>query len=121
MALELPTFDQQFPANLLGVRLPALGLSVLGVRGPAYEERPSRLLFAAWDWLEATAASLKGSPSVVIGDLNIQTSSSASRAGDHFRRILTSGWHRAEPGGPTFFGYKDRTSEIDHVLATNHC
>jgi hypothetical protein len=52
------------------------------------------LLFRAWEWLEVTTASLKSSPSVVIGDLNIQTSSKASRAGDHFRRILASGWHR---------------------------
>jgi endonuclease/exonuclease/phosphatase family metal-dependent hydrolase len=121
LTLDLPTFDQQFPANLLGVRLPLLGLSVLSVRVPAYAGQTARLLFHAWEWLEATMASLKTSPSVVIGDLNVKMSS-GSRAGNHFRRILASGWHRAMPtAGVTFFGHRGKTSEIDHVLATGHC
>jgi len=119
MTLDLVPFDRQFPANLLGVTLPALGLSVLGVRVPAYNT--GRLLFPAWQWIEETAASLRSSPAIIIGDLNIQVSSARSRGGDHFRRILANGWHRAEPGGATFFGYKGKRSEIDHVLATIHC
>jgi hypothetical protein len=66
LTLDLPTFDQQFPANLLGVTLRSLGLSVLGVRVPAYSGRTAHLLFPAWEWLEATTASLKRSPSVII-------------------------------------------------------
>ena len=123
MPLDLPMFDQQFPSNILGVRLPSLGLSILGVRVPAYSSKTKtgHLLFPAWDWLETTAASLRNGPAVIIGDLNIQTSSGASRAGNHLRRILANGWHRAEPGEPTFFGHNGKTSEIDHILATDHC
>jgi hypothetical protein len=114
MTLDLPTFDQQFPANILGVQLPSLGLSIVGVRVPAYSSktRTAHLLFPAWDWLETTAASLKSSPAVIIDDLNIQTSSGASRAGDHFRRILANGWHCAAPGGATFFGHKGRPAKL---------
>ena len=121
MTLDLPTFDQQFPANLLGVTFPSVGLSVLGVRVPAYADRTAHYLTPAWDWLEATTASLRSSRAVVIGDLNVQTSSRASRAGDHFRRILANGWRRAVPGGATFFGHKGKNSEIDHALATHRC
>lgn len=121
MALDLPTFDQQFPSNILGVRLPSLGLSIVGVRVPAYANKTAHFLFSAWDWLETTAASLKRSPTIIIGDLNVQTSSAASRAGAHFRRILANGWHRAAPGEATFFGHKGKVSEIDHILATDHC
>ncbi len=119
MNIKLPTFDQQFPANLLGVRIPSLGLSVLGIRVPAYKTACLRL--SAWDWIEASAASIGNEPAIIAGDLNIQAMAGASRGGDHFRRILAHGWHRADPRAATFFGYKGRTSEIDHVLATNHC
>lgn len=121
MTLELSTFDRQFPANLLGVTLPSLGLTILAVRVPAYGDKTSHLLFSAWDWIEATAASLRTRPAIIIGDLNVQVSSIPSRGGAHFRRILANGWHRAAPGGATFFGYKGKTSEIDHVLSTSHC
>ena len=114
--LDLPKFDQQFPANLLAVRLPSVGLSLLGVRIPAYET--AHLLLSAWGWLEATASILKNNPSVIIGDFNVQVSGN-SRASKCFRRILADEWHRAEPGGATFLGYKGRISEIDHVIATS--
>jgi len=113
MPLTLPTFDQQFPANLLGVKLPSLGLSVVGIRVPAY--KTACLRNSAWDWIEASAASIRSEPSIMAGDLNASPNSS------RFRRILATGWKRGDPGGATFFGYKGRTSEIDHVLATSHC
>jgi endonuclease/exonuclease/phosphatase family metal-dependent hydrolase len=83
---------------------------------PTYRQLPD-FLFPAWDWLEKTAATLTGRPAIIIGDLNVQTSTARSRAGDHFRRLLANGWHRAEGAGPTFFGYKGRITEVDHVLA----
>jgi endonuclease/exonuclease/phosphatase family metal-dependent hydrolase len=116
--LDLPKSDQQFPANLLAVSLPSVGFSLLGVRIPDY--KTAHLLLSAWEWLEVTATSLKNSPSVIIGDLNVEVSKN-SRAGKCFRSILADGWHRAEPGKATFFGHKGRTSEIDHVLATRDC
>lgn len=121
LSIDLPTFDQQFPANLLGVRFPSLGISVLSVRVPAYSGKSAHLLSHAWEWLEVTAASLSSSPSVVIGDLNVSMSQ-PSRAGNHFRRIVASGWQRAaREGANTFFGHRGKKTEIDHVLATSHC
>jgi endonuclease/exonuclease/phosphatase family metal-dependent hydrolase len=90
------------------------------VRVPKYETGTTHLLIPAWEWVEKTAASLKGKPSVIIGDLNAETSSIRSRGGDHFRSILANGWHRAEHDEPTFNG-KGKPSKIDHILATSHC
>ncbi|MEO6924758.1 MAG: endonuclease/exonuclease/phosphatase family protein, partial [Bryocella sp.] len=110
----------QFPANLLAVSLPSIGLAVVGLRVPAYAATP--LLIRAWEWLEAAASSLKDMPSIVLGDLNVSTTSRGSRGGAQFSRILANGWHRAVPaGGATFFGHKGQSTEIDHVLATSHC
>lgn len=122
LQIEFPAFDQQFPANLAAVSIPSIGLSVVGVRVPAYSALESSLLRQAWDWLETTAALLSGYPSVILGDLNVSTASTPSRGGDQFRRILANGWKRASPTeGATFFGHNGRTSEIDHILASNHC
>jgi len=120
--IEFPDFDQQFPSNLLGVTLPSVGLTVLGVRVPAYHGNTVPLLFQAWQWLEATAASLKIKPTVILGDLNVAITSNRGRAGDYFRRILANGWYRATPSdSPTFFSHTGRKTEIDHILASSQC
>ena len=110
LPINLPTFDQQFPANLAAVSLPSLGIAIVGVRVPAYSTQGAPLLLQAWEWLEMASAALKGSPAVLLGDLNVSTNSTASRGGDHLRRILASGWRRATPsGGATFFGHSGQT------------
>jgi len=104
--IEFPDFDQQFPSNLLGVTLPSVGLTVLGVLVPAYHGNTAPLLFQAWQWLEATAASLKIKPTLILGDLNVAITSNGGRAADYFRRILANGWYRATPSdSPTFFSH----------------
>jgi endonuclease/exonuclease/phosphatase family metal-dependent hydrolase len=120
--LPLPDFDQQLPSNVLAISMSDCGLAVLGVRVPAYTGKTRSLLPRAWQWLEATAASLKNTPSVILGDLNVATTSTQSQAGRCFRRILKNGWHRADTSdGPTFFGHNGLKTEIDHILATYHC
>lgn len=122
LQIEFPAFDQQFPANLAAVLIPSIGLSIVGVRVPAYSAQESSLLLQAWEWIETTAALLSGCPAIILGDLYVSTGSTASRGGDQFRRILANGWKRASPTeGATFFGHNGRTSEIDHILATDHC
>ena len=120
LPLNLPDFDCQFPANLLGVHIPDFGISVLGLRLPWYES--TSLVTQAWDWVEKAAARLLSEPSVIIGDLNAGLNSKASRGGDHLRRILESGWQRAAPTtGFSYFGTDGKRSEIDHLLSTSHC
>ncbi len=122
LTIEGPTFDQQFPANIAAVSLPSVGLSIVGVRVPAYAAKESAFLHQAWDWLESTAAMLRHGAAVLLGDLNVSVASTETRGGDHFRRILASGWQRAAPAdGATYFGHGGRTSEIDHILATDRC
>lgn len=75
MIFDRPSLeDRQLCANVLGVELTSLGISVLGVRIPAYEPEIARLRIPAWGWLEKTATSLNGRPSVIIGDLNAKES-----------------------------------------------
>lgn len=120
--LALPYFDRQFPANMVAARLPMAGLRVLGLRVPAYEGGDRALLIKSWEWLEGAAARLRGSPAVILGDLNVRTSSRGATGGAQFRRILESGWTRAAPvGGNSYYGGRGMSSEIDHVLATTYC
>jgi Endonuclease/Exonuclease/phosphatase family len=120
LQLELPAFDRQFPSNICGALVPSIGLSIVGVRVPAYKSDQAPFLVASWEWLETTAAKLNGSRALIVGDLNVTTRSSSSRGGDHFRRILASGWHRASTG-ESFFGRNGEATDIDHALATRCC
>lgn len=46
--LELPQFDEQFPANIHGARLPN-GIAIVGLRVPAYGSKERGVLERAWD------------------------------------------------------------------------
>jgi endonuclease/exonuclease/phosphatase (EEP) superfamily protein YafD len=115
LPLELPTFDEQFPPNILGVRLPSIGLSIVGARIPWYSGDTAHLRTSAWEWLKTTADSLKHGPAMITGDFNVQASTRL------FRKTFAEPWHRAAHGKTTFFGYGGKNSEIDHIIATDHC
>jgi endonuclease/exonuclease/phosphatase family metal-dependent hydrolase len=122
LELALPTFDRQFPANILCVSLPSLGLSIVGVRVPYYVAETRPLFLAAWDWIEQTAAALRNRPAVILGDFNIAEQAPRAKGGEHFRRILSNSWHRAQPQGKvSYFGHNGSRTEIDHIIATTHC
>ena len=119
--LELPRFDAQFPANIQGARLPD-GMTLVGLRVPAYDGKTPGLMDKAWDWIERTAARLANGPAVMLGDFNTSERARRSPAGPRFRALLASGWQRAAPGGgASYFSPKGLTSEIDHVLFTRSC
>jgi hypothetical protein len=115
--IQLPDFDLQFPSNVLCVSVPSLGISIVGVRVPWYEGQDVGLVANAWEWLEATAASLLDQPSIILRDLNAGLKSNRSRGGDNFRSILQSGWHRAMPKETDSFYSKHG----DHILGTSLC
>jgi endonuclease/exonuclease/phosphatase family metal-dependent hydrolase len=120
--IRLPDFDRQFAANVLCVSVPSIGISIVGVRVPWYEKQDLGLVINAWDWLESTATALLDQPSIILGDLNVGLKSIRSRGGEHFRRILQSGWRRATPANnASFFSDHGQQSEIDHILCTGSC
>ena len=120
--LALPTFDAQFPANVAGAYVPGLGLKLVGLRVPAYGGATAPFLPMAWDWIEATAASLREEPAIMLGDLNTSVSSTGAGTRPQLARMLGSGWTRAAPtNGPSFFGSSGARAEIDHVLSTALC
>lgn len=118
--LPMPVFDQQFPANVLAVRFPSIGIRLIGIRIPYYTaKKQQQEIDDSWAWLEGTAKSLMGDQAVIVGDLNVGLKSHAPRGGDHFRRILSSGWIRGQPtSGSSFYGTKDVNTEIDHALCS---
>ena len=119
--LSLPDQDEQFPANMLAVRVPEVGISILGLRVPYYSGDSLPRLRPSWDWIEAAAAAMVSEPSVIVGDLNVRVTSTKRRCGDAFRRMLESGWRRANPTGPGGFMKNGKHSEIDHLLASKRC
>jgi len=119
LPLTMPAFDQQFQSNLFGVKILDLNISLLGLRMPWYKTKA--LVTCAWDWVEKAAASLVLEPAIIIGDFNATEQSSAGRGGEHFRRIIQSGWHKATPSGSSYFGKDEKTSTIDHLLSTLGC
>jgi endonuclease/exonuclease/phosphatase family protein len=123
LAVIPPTFDLEFPTNILSVCIPGANLRLIGLRIPAYEgKNRTALLTASWDWLEATMAELHEAPTVVLGDLNANPMSPPACGGAHFRRILAAGWRRAIPaGGASFFGHNGKRSEVDHILCNSGC
>lgn len=121
LALKLPAFDGQFPANIAAALLPDIGLGLIGLRVPMYQKATAGLLPRAWDWLETTARMLADAPAVIVGDLNVSVRATGTHRKPQFERILASDWRRAEPAdGPSWFGRNGATSEIDHVLHTRH-
>ncbi len=121
LSLPAPLFDHQFPSNLLAVTVPSERLSIVGIRVPAYFGATAALLRSAWTWIESTAKSLSSRASLILGDLNVSTSSRTT-GGSYFRKILNSGWVRANTEDRfTFFGHGGKSSETDHILATKHC
>ena len=122
LPVPLPHFDKQFPSNLLCVAVPSVGVSIIGVRIPWYDKQDVGLVSPAWEWMETTAAALLGQSSIILGDLNVGLKSGRARGGEHFRRILDSGWHRAVPeSGGSYHTAKGHISEIDHILGTSLC
>jgi endonuclease/exonuclease/phosphatase family protein len=116
--LNLPSFDRQFPANVLAALIDPLDLVVVALRVPAYKE--GRLLSSAWQWVERTGRGLSQRRAVLLGDFNIAVGVPAP-SGQALQRILDEGWQRANCAGPTYFGPAGRTSAIDHILATPQC
>ena len=120
--IPLPNFDRQFPSNVLCASVPSVGIAIVGIRVPWYDGKEVDLVTTSWDWVESTAVKLSGKPSLILGDLNVALKSNPRRGGDHFRRILQTGWHRAVPkDGASFHSEHGQLSEIDHILGTSSC
>ena len=119
LPLRMPSFDQQFQANLVGVKILNCDISLLGLRMPWYKS--NGLVTKAWDWLEETASELISQQSIIIGDLNASEQSKTGRGGEHLRRIIQSGWQKANPNGASYYSKNGKTSTIDHLLTSKSC
>lgn len=121
-ALAPPNFDRHALTNTAVAHLPTLGLRILGLRIPAYVDKDRALLARSWEWLEHASTILRGSPAVIVGDLNVRISSGVDKSGGRFRKILEGGWERAVPAeGFSYFGKNGARSEIDHILCNDYC
>lgn len=122
--LPRPTFDDQFPANLLAVDIQSVGLRVIGLRVPAYEPNDQAQLTKSWEWLTQTAVLCGDQPTVMLGDFNVRVGNRPKRvkSGDFFPEILGTGWTRHQPeGAASFYGHGGFQSEIDHIVTNSRC
>jgi endonuclease/exonuclease/phosphatase family metal-dependent hydrolase len=117
--LPAATFDQQLPANTLSVRFADSGLRVLALRVPAYERAQQALTLKSWDWLEASAALLRNSQAVILGDLNVRPAATSGPGIVHFRRIRAAGWQLAtSETEASYFSPRGSKSTLDSLLHT---
>jgi endonuclease/exonuclease/phosphatase family metal-dependent hydrolase len=113
-----PPIAPSVPSNALHVRLPAIGLEVLGVRIPAFKSKAA-LRRACWDWLLETATTVKESPFVILGDLNTDPKYPKARCGNRIGMMVESGWQHAAPqSGASYWTPNGDEVRIDHAFAS---
>jgi endonuclease/exonuclease/phosphatase family metal-dependent hydrolase len=118
-SIDLPTFDHQFPANVLAVRFPDSQLRVLALRIPAYKSSQNDLGLRSWAWLESAAATLIEHPAVIIGDLNVRAGSHRGRGAQQLQRIRKTGWTLASSDTePSYFSSRGYAHTLDYLLHT---
>jgi endonuclease/exonuclease/phosphatase family metal-dependent hydrolase len=110
--------DPQLQSNVLGLRVVGTPLRILALRIPWYPASARAALEAAWDWMEVAADRLRDEAAVIVGDLNVRPASPVARGGQHFRRILGSGWHSATDNAATFFPRDGEPGPLDYLLHT---
>jgi endonuclease/exonuclease/phosphatase family metal-dependent hydrolase len=96
-AIRAPEIAPAVPPNVLHVKLPELGIDILGIRSPDF----SRALSSkreTWDWIQRTANKLRLRPSIILGDFNTDPSYSVARCGDRIRQLTDSKRAAEAPG-----------------------
>lgn len=116
--LLLPCFDNQLPANTLLVHIPDYDLRLLGLRIPAYTGADRPLIRKSWEWVEQAAVLLRHHRAVILGDFNCEPESPPGKGGDILRRILSTGWQKGTPAGPSFFSKQGHRTTPDQMLHT---
>jgi endonuclease/exonuclease/phosphatase family metal-dependent hydrolase len=118
-SVSLPSFDEQQPSNVVVGRVSESGLRVVGLRIPYYVGEHVGNFARSWDWLERISGELQNTPTIILGDLNVKLKSTARRGGDHFRRMIGSGWTRAVPTGEgSCYRGAETWTEIYHALCS---
>jgi len=116
--IRAPEIAPSVPSNALHVRLPDEGVEILGLRVPAYSRYP-KIKRACWDWIIATAASVKDRPFVIIGDFNTDPKYPPSRFGDRIKRLVDDGWQLASPpDGSSYWTLNGDAVCIDHAFVS---
>ena len=118
--ISAPAIHEALPSNVLHLRLPEEGFDILGVRIPDYSRLP-RIRRASWDWLLATASSVKNNPFILTGDFNTDPGYPKSRCGDCIGRLINDGWRDAIPStGCSYWSLRGSGVRIDHAFITDH-
>jgi endonuclease/exonuclease/phosphatase family metal-dependent hydrolase len=107
-------------SNWLHVRIPNMGVEVVGVRAPMFKVGANRRQY--WDWFEQTVPTLTSAPTVLLGDLNADPSRTRACGGAHLARLGAMGWTVVTPvSGWAFQGKTGHTSRIDHGILSPGC
>lgn len=115
-----PEIAPSVPSNALHVRLPQEGLEILGIRVPDYS-KALKTKRACWDWILQMASEVRDRPFVMIGDFNTDANFPRSQCGEHFARLVDSGWQLASPpDGASFWSLSGHAVRIDHAFVSRH-
>lgn len=116
-----PAIDASLPSNVLHAQVVGLGVDLLGVRVPDYSKTPS-VRRACWDWLEGATSALLATPSVLLGDLNVDPSYPKSKCGDRLTALVTRGWTSATPLlGASYWTLTGKLPRrLDHGFVSEH-
>ena len=103
--------DQGANSNILTVQVN--GLTLTGVRAPAYKSMSEWRSY--WSWLATAAVG-----DVLVGDLNIDPYRASSRDRVYLDLVNTTDWSLIPVNGDwSFRGLRGNTAELDHVLVRN--
>jgi len=119
--LEDPQIHRSLPSNIMQVRLDRSGVTVLGLRMPAYSGHDVPCKRQTWDWIHSLASRLESVPAIITGDLNTAFGDAVSHCGDRLGDLATAGWQCASPdGGSSWRHPRTGTGRaIDHLFLSS--
>ena len=100
-------------SNFLHVKLPEVGVEIVGLRVPAYEQKAYLTEF--WQRLIAVITSAADRPIMFIGDFNADPDGQYHTGSKQFAALRVSGWQLPSPTGTRSFKSGTR---IDHAVAS---
>ncbi|HET9236139.1 MAG TPA: endonuclease/exonuclease/phosphatase family protein [Oligoflexus sp.] len=117
--LVAPSLMKAMTPNALHVRLPSVGIEILGVRLPLPVKKEHHFLW--WEWVLASASSVRELPLVIIGDFNVDSRNRRFpkwKWSDPVQKLSELGFSLATPStGFSFFPRADKKKTcLDHAF-----
>jgi endonuclease/exonuclease/phosphatase family metal-dependent hydrolase len=109
------------PSNVFHVKVDDPGFDILGIRVPDYSKQ-SKIRNACWNWILETTHKIKNDPFVILGDFNVDPSSSPAYYRNCLDRLINDGWQHALPEmGASYWTVRGgKEKKLDHIFLSRH-